>query len=319
MENTATKEKFSTLLNGLESLKSEGYTLEFTVQDEKMINSENHTELSADDITVDQVYHFEGESSPNDRSALYAISSSKNDLKGTLVNGKGTAADEDVVVFLKKLDVHDAADEAKTDKTAIAKTDLSESDTTDKSEIAEMDLPKTPESDVPMPPKTVTTDSNDDTASITTYDPDESANNGKESAPPKDEEGETTSMTATNLRPEGERSIKSAFLEMDLNKFIQQIKDETTWADSQHNSITIFKADQMRMVLMGFHKDAELKPHSTKGMINVQVLHGAIKFTIDKEMVELKQGQMIAVHENITHSLKAIEESFVLLTVVITD
>ena len=125
---------------------------------------------------------------------------------------------------------------------------------------------------------------------------------------------ENKSNEATPQRPEGDRMLNAPLVEMDLNKFITQIKKETTWSESDHNSITIFKSDSLRIVLLGLHENAELKTHTANGIISVQVLEGKISFQAEQQTVVLEKGQMIALHEKIPHSVLAIKESFFLLT-----
>ena len=133
----------------------------------------------------------------------------------------------------------------------------------------------------------------------------------------KNREVENKSNKATDLRPEGDRVLDALLVEMDLNKFIVQIKEEITWADSDRNSITVFKSDTSTIVLMGMHKNAELKEHTSIGNIHVQVLEGEIDFYTKEKTVLLKKGQMIALKANIPHSVIALEDSFFLLTVII--
>ncbi|MBS1745707.1 MAG: cupin domain-containing protein [Bacteroidetes bacterium] len=125
---------------------------------------------------------------------------------------------------------------------------------------------------------------------------------------------ENKSNDATPQRPQGERVLNAALVEMDLNKFIDQIKREVTWKDNDHNSITIFKSASMRIVLMGLHEKAILKTHVASSTISVQVLEGAVKFTGGEQTVPLSKGQMIALQANIPHSVEAEIESFFLLT-----
>ncbi len=129
---------------------------------------------------------------------------------------------------------------------------------------------------------------------------------------------ENKSNQATPQRPEGERILNADLVEMDLNQFIVQIKEESTWAESDRNSMTIFKSDSMRIVLLGLHQDAELKTHQANGVISVQVLEGRINFTTEQKTVSLEKGQMIALHENIPHSVMALTETFFLLTLAMT-
>lgn len=119
---------------------------------------------------------------------------------------------------------------------------------------------------------------------------------------------------ATPLRPEGDRVLDAPLVEMDFNQFISQVKEETTWADSDRNSITIYKSAKLTIVLIGLHKDAELKPHKANGDITVQVLEGKIQFVTEAENTILQKGQLLALHANIIHSVIAKEESFFMLT-----
>jgi quercetin dioxygenase-like cupin family protein len=130
---------------------------------------------------------------------------------------------------------------------------------------------------------------------------------------------EKKSNDATALRPEGDRILNAPFVEMDLNNFIIQIKEEITWTTTDHNSITIFKSDNTTVVLIGMHQNAELKRHKAYGDIHVQVLEGKINFCTEQQTVSLKKGQMIALKADIPHSVQALDESFFLLTVIVNN
>ena len=118
----------------------------------------------------------------------------------------------------------------------------------------------------------------------------------------------------TSLRPGGERVLNAPLVKMDLDKYMEQIKSEKTWKEGALNSITIFKSSAMRIVLIGMRKAAILKEHSADAVISVQLLKGNIRFLTEKENIILTQGQMIALHDNLPHSVDALEESFFLLT-----
>ena len=128
---------------------------------------------------------------------------------------------------------------------------------------------------------------------------------------------ENKSNEATALRPEGDRMLNGNLVEIDLNKFIAELKQEPTWVNSDHNSITVFKSDTSTMVLIGMHKNAELKEHTAIGNSSVQVLAGEINFFAEQQKRSMVKGQMITLAANIPHSVTALEESFFLLTLVI--
>ncbi|MFA5619761.1 MAG: cupin domain-containing protein [Weeksellaceae bacterium] len=121
----------------------------------------------------------------------------------------------------------------------------------------------------------------------------------------------------TPLRPEGGRIINDVLVEMDLKKFIEQIKSETTWQAGDRNTITVFKSSKMRIVLIGLKKDAELKEHHAPGYISVQVIQGKMRFNALPQSAELEAGQMVALQPKVPHSVQALEETFFLLTLVL--
>jgi quercetin dioxygenase-like cupin family protein len=123
---------------------------------------------------------------------------------------------------------------------------------------------------------------------------------------------------STPQRPQGERTIDASLVTINLISFIEQIKEEKPWKDSDRNAITVFKANGMRIVLIALHKGAEMIRHVADGMISLQVLEGNIIFNMDKHSVELGKGQMLTLHEHIPHSVLAKDETIFLLTLTTT-
>jgi len=128
---------------------------------------------------------------------------------------------------------------------------------------------------------------------------------------------ENKSNEATPQRPEGDRLLDASLVSMDLNHLMEQVRNEPSWSDSDRNSITIYKAENIRIVLIGLHENAELKTHTANGIISVHVLEGHIKFTTDQQMTELEKGQMLALKRHIPHSVLALKETFFLLTMAV--
>lgn len=120
---------------------------------------------------------------------------------------------------------------------------------------------------------------------------------------------------ATPQRTQG-HLLDAPLLSINIPAFIEQIKQEITWKESDRNTITVFKTNGMRIVLIALHKGAEMATHTAKGIISVQVLEGQIKFTTDAQTSALNRGHMLTLHEGIAHSVLAIEESVFLLTLI---
>jgi len=95
----------TTVSEVLNKLKKEGYTVDFNLNDNCLVCHGNSLQVYPDEFTVDRHFRFEGISDPGDEAIVYAISSEKHALKGTLVNGYGIYSDEiadDMVKALKE-------------------------------------------------------------------------------------------------------------------------------------------------------------------------------------------------------------------------
>ena len=235
-------DSMTTVSQVLNNLKAQGYTVDFNLDDNCLVCSENRLKVHPEEFVVDRHYRFEGMSDPGDQAVIYAISSPNHQIKGVLVNGYGIYSDPQTDAIIKVLE--DRATHAPAEHI------------TDQVKFNE----------------------------------------------------------ATPLRPEGERILDAPLVQMDLNAFITQIKEEESWKTGDRNAITVFKNDNMRIVLAALHAGAEMKAHKAKGMLNVQVLEGQISFRTAMDTAELSVGQMIVLHPDILHSVYAHEESVFLLT-----
>ncbi|WP_417564326.1 cupin domain-containing protein [Microbacterium sp.] len=75
-------------------------------------------------------------------------------------------------------------------------------------------------------------------------------------------------------------------------------------------------ADGARVVVFAFDTDAELTEHSAPGPILVQALDGRLTFTAEGRTAELVPGGLIHLDARIPHSVKALEPSKMMLTII---
>ena len=88
------RNSMTTLSEILNKLKNEGYTVDFNLSENCLICAGHSLEISPDDFVVDRHFRFEGDTDPGDEAIVYAISSDKNNIKGTLVNAYGVYSDD---------------------------------------------------------------------------------------------------------------------------------------------------------------------------------------------------------------------------------
>ena len=84
----------TTLSAVLNDLKQQGYTTDFNLMDNCLQCHGNSLKIHPDEFVVDRHYRFEGDTDPGDQAIVYAISSTKHNIKGTLVNGYGIYSDD---------------------------------------------------------------------------------------------------------------------------------------------------------------------------------------------------------------------------------
>lgn len=98
-------ENYVTLSQTMDTLREEGYTEDFNLQQDYLECRNRQFKLFTDDFKVDKYFRFEGDSNPSDAAVLYAISSDKHDIKGLLVNGYGIYSEPVTDEMLKKLKI----------------------------------------------------------------------------------------------------------------------------------------------------------------------------------------------------------------------
>jgi quercetin dioxygenase-like cupin family protein len=125
---------------------------------------------------------------------------------------------------------------------------------------------------------------------------------------------ETKYNDATLNRPKGNRIIDAPFVFIDLEKYARQLISEEAWAKNDRNSITVHKTERFTQVLCCLRGGAMIKDNLVSGFISFQVIEGKIDITIVTGRSELTRQQIITIHPNIIHTVKATENSLILIT-----
>ena len=119
---------------------------------------------------------------------------------------------------------------------------------------------------------------------------------------------------STLNRPEGARVIDAPLVKTDIYEYIQQLRNEPAWQRNDRNGITLYKTDGMRIVLVIMHPGAEMRPQTVDGIISFHVLEGMLQIATETQTSEVEAGQILTLHTNVKHSVRAAEETTFLLT-----
>ncbi|MFV8269555.1 hypothetical protein ACNQGP_06395 [Flavobacterium sp. GT2N3] len=88
---------YATVSKALEELKEKGFTIDFNIQEKRIIDS-------PDDFEIVHLYRYEGASDPGDEATVFGIKSSTGE-KGVFVAGLSAFADNSAAMVLNELTI----------------------------------------------------------------------------------------------------------------------------------------------------------------------------------------------------------------------
>ncbi|MCB0455929.1 MAG: phosphoribosylpyrophosphate synthetase [Flavobacteriaceae bacterium] len=95
---------YNNLVEGINDLKKQGYTEDFNLKENCLECRNGQYKVFHNEFEIDQWFRIEGDdSSANNSSILYAISSEKYKLKGIMVNAYGVYSNSIADEMLSKL------------------------------------------------------------------------------------------------------------------------------------------------------------------------------------------------------------------------
>jgi quercetin dioxygenase-like cupin family protein len=102
---------------------------------------------------------------------------------------------------------------------------------------------------------------------------------------------------------------------VDIKAEIARLRSERAWAENDRHGSSLVKGDGINVALMMLKKGAKMQEHHTRAPITVQVIEGKINFVAKGKSQVATAGTLIALDRAIEHSVEAVEESALVLTV----
>jgi hypothetical protein len=88
---------YATVSKALEELAQKGFTVDFNIQEDRIINS-------PDDFEIVHVYRYEGESDPGDEATVFGIKSSTGE-RGIFVAGLSAFTENSAAMALHEMSI----------------------------------------------------------------------------------------------------------------------------------------------------------------------------------------------------------------------
>lgn len=89
------------------------------------------------------------------------------------------------------------------------------------------------------------------------------------------------------------------------------------WKSCEFEGVIVDKMHDMggvKEISIRLAKDAVMKEHKAPGAIMVHVLRGEIDFCVNDEVLNLKELDMVALDSNVSHSITALKDSIIRLS-----
>jgi quercetin dioxygenase-like cupin family protein len=112
-----------------------------------------------------------------------------------------------------------------------------------------------------------------------------------------------------NFLPQG------GLISVDVRAEIARLKGEPAWANNDRHGSSLVKGDGINVALMMLKKGARLQEHHTRAPITLNVIEGRINFFANGRTQPAGAGTILALDRGIEHSVEALEESAIVLTV----
>ncbi|MEI9917956.1 MAG: phosphoribosylpyrophosphate synthetase [Bacteroidota bacterium] len=95
---------YADLIEAIKGLKGRGYTLDFNIDKDRIVCDDEGVDHEPHEFDVDEYHRFEGMSSTDDNSVIYAITTDDG-KKGTLITAYGVYSDGTSDSLIEKLTI----------------------------------------------------------------------------------------------------------------------------------------------------------------------------------------------------------------------
>ena len=114
-----------------------------------------------------------------------------------------------------------------------------------------------------------------------------------------------------------DRRMDGHLLSFDLPILIDRLKKEDAWKIGDRNAITLYKNRNSTTVLIALRAKSEINFHQSGNHCSIQVIEGILTFKTQLRAIVMNKGCLLSVYEDLEHNLIAVDESVILLTVIV--
>ncbi len=108
-------------------------------------------------------------------------------------------------------------------------------------------------------------------------------------------------------------NLEAEHMLVDLGEAVTELHGESG-RDRARGGVTLVKEGGLSVVLVHLHSGATIQEHTVPGVATVQVLDGHVHVRVGDDPLDAPAGRLLAFKSGSRHSVEAIEDSTLLLT-----
>lgn len=116
------------------------------------------------------------------------------------------------------------------------------------------------------------------------------------------------------LRAHPKDRLAASVQRVDVVDAAAKLRAEDHPSVSGHRQIALVRHGRVSLILFVFARDGFLKEHEASGEVIIQVLTGQVSVTVGMDTYTLGAGTLLSLAPGLRHSVRALEESDMLLT-----
>lgn len=123
---------------------------------------------------------------------------------------------------------------------------------------------------------------------------------------------------ATPQRPAGHRTLDGQLVQVDLPRFISEIRSEAAYHENGKNAITVFKSEHATTTLVALKTNEKVQSGSEERhlLMSLYVIEGKLSFSVNEKEEYLSDGQLLNYHYDYPFQAIAHTDCVCLLTVI---
>ena len=103
----------------------------------------------------------------------------------------------------------------------------------------------------------------------------------------------------------------------DVGAQLEAVRGQEQDQAGADRAVLLLKTDSLRVMFRSLRAGTGLSTHKAPGPITVQVLDGHIEFTAGVQTTPVRKGEVLALESGVPHSVKALSNSAILITVAV--